>query len=141
MKTEDGELIFPFRNNAEGFTRTSLIWFDAENGQTHTLADLGREWVKQLYGMQGNYLYYEGQYGIVKWDVVSGTRQLVFRFTENGVSSSYQTMLFLHIWSAFGEMKYRSLRTKVTNSRSLCRPQMISVIMLRQEWPGGTGTP
>lgn len=138
VKTEDGELIFPFRNHAEGFTRTSLIWFDVENGRTQTLADLGREWVKQLYGMQGNYLYYEGQYGIVKWDVVSGTRQLVFRFTENGVSSSYQTMLLLRegevpILRAYGTISGEEYDWLVILSEEpVERPDAIRVVSLTE---------
>lgn len=98
MKTAEGELIFPVHSNENGSTHTRLVWFDVEAGQPRILADLNREWVKQLYGMQGNYLYYEGQSGIVRWDVVSGIRQLVFRFAENGVFDSshiYSTMLLL----------------------------------------------
>lgn len=98
MKTADGELIFPIHSIEDGSTHTQLVWFDVEAGQMRFLADLEREWVKQLYGMQDNYIYYEGQSGIVRWDIVSGSRQLVFQFVENGVFDStyfYPTMLLL----------------------------------------------
>lgn len=93
MKTEEGELIFPIQNNEERSTR--LVWFDVDACQVRILADLKREWVKQLYGMQGNYLYYEGQSGIIRWNVSSGIRQLVFRFDENGIYKIYHTMLVM----------------------------------------------
>lgn len=98
MKTTEGDLIFPINSFQDGSNHTKLVWFDAESGQPRILAKLEQEWVKQLYGMQDNYLYYEGQNGIVKWDVFSGDRQLVFRFAENGVFDSahiYPTMLLL----------------------------------------------
>lgn len=98
VKTETGDLIFLILNNEEGYTKTRLVWFDVETVQARTLADLGRERVQQLYGMQGSYLYYEDEDGIVRWDVVSGNRQLVFRFAENGVFDVFQhysTMLLL----------------------------------------------
>ena len=91
MKTAGGELIFPIWSNREGMSR--LVWFDLETNQPSILAELKGEQIKQLYGMQGNLLYYEGRSGIIRWDVVSGTRQLVFRFDENGVSNLYDTML------------------------------------------------
>lgn len=93
LKTEEGELIFYIHDNDKDSTR--LVWFNIETGKACFLAELEREWIKQLYGIQGNYLYYEGQNGIVRWDVASGTRQLVFRFDENGINKIYQTMLVL----------------------------------------------
>lgn len=95
MRTEEGELIFPIERKDGGFAYWSLAWFNLDDGEFHTLADLDREWVKQLYGMQGNDLYYEGQYGIVKWNVVSGERRLVFRFDENGITGVTDFMLVL----------------------------------------------
>lgn len=93
MKTVEGDLIFPVWSNSEQSTR--LVWFDLASGQQHILTVLQGEWVKQLYGMQNNYLYYENRNGLVRWDVASGTRQLVFRFEENGVSNLFNTMLVM----------------------------------------------
>ena len=93
MKTAEGELIYPVWSNRDQATR--LVWFDLSAGQEYLLAELSGEWVKQLYGMQGNDLYYENRTGIVRWDVASGTRQLVFRFEENGVSNLFHTMLVM----------------------------------------------
>lgn len=93
MKTAEGELIYPVWSNRDQATR--LIWFDLAAGQERILAELQGEWVKQLYGMQGNNLYYENRKGIVRWNVASGTRQLVFRLEENGVSNLFNTMLVM----------------------------------------------
>ncbi len=85
MKTEDGELIFTLHGENE-----RICMFDLESGQLRVLAKLEDEFVGQLYGMQGQYLYYEGSDGIVRWDVVSGTRQLVLDFVRNGIASRGQ---------------------------------------------------
>lgn len=93
MKTPEGELIFPVYNREDGKTR--LVWYNVEDGQPHTLATVTEKDFKQLYGMQGNNLYYENEKGIVMWDVESGKRQLILSFLENGVHRSYDTMLVL----------------------------------------------
>lgn len=93
MKTQGGDLVFPIHSREDGHIR--MIWFNAEEGQAHTLADIEERGFKQLYGMQGNTLYYENDKGIVKWDVESGKRQLIFSFMENGVPRIYDTMLVL----------------------------------------------
>lgn len=93
MKTQDGELIFSIFNMD---TRSSkLVWFDVKEEQVHTVAALEDDYVKQLYGMVGNDLYYENGFGIVKWDVESGIRKLIFRYDSNGIDDAYQSMLVL----------------------------------------------
>lgn len=93
VKTPEGELIFPVCSREDGCTR--MIWFSVEDGQPHILASVPDKGFVQLYGMQGNVLYYENDRGIVRWDVESGERQLIFSFSENGVSRIYDTMLVL----------------------------------------------
>lgn len=93
VKTPEGELIFPVSSREDGCTR--MIWFSVEDGQSHILASIPDNGFVQLYGMQGNALYYENDGGIVRWDVESGERQLIFSFSENGVSRIYNTMLVL----------------------------------------------
>lgn len=109
MKTAEGELIFCIWSNE---TRCdSLVWFDVKNKQAHTLATLEGELIIQLYGMQGNDLYYQNRLGIVKWDIATGIRQLVFRLDENGIDNGFQTMMvmredrppMLRIWGDFNE--------------------------------------
>lgn len=93
MKTAGGELIFSILNNEK--RNTSIVWFDVQNKQVQTLAILEGEFIRQLYGMQGNDLYYENYLGIVKWDIASGSRQLVFPFDENGIDNNFQTMMVM----------------------------------------------
>ena len=93
MKTAEGELVFSILNHEK--RNTNIVWYDVQNKQIQSLAVLEGEFIRQLYGMQGNDLYYENHLGIVKWDIASGSRQLVFRFDENGISDSFQTMMVM----------------------------------------------
>ena len=91
FRMPDGKLIFPVNNYAEYTAR--LVSFDPEEKKIHVLANLEKESIEQIYGMQGTELYYDSYEGIVKWDLVSGDRTLVFSFEENSVSNIYNTML------------------------------------------------
>lgn len=93
MQTQAGELIFPIYDSKS--KNTSLVWFNPENGEEKVLAELEQEYVRQLYGMQGNELYYEGTKGIVRWNIATGERKLVFRFDENSIKNIFDTMLIL----------------------------------------------
>lgn len=81
IMAEDGTLIFPLRKD-QG---TSLCWFDLEAGECRVLAEMEHEWVERLYAMQGQYLFYEGPLGLIRWDVATGARQLVLDYTINGI--------------------------------------------------------
>lgn len=91
FRTPEGNLIFPVNNHREKTAR--LVFFDSEEKEMHVLSELKEESIKQLDGMQGAELYYENHYGIVKWDLVSGDRTLVFSFEDNSVPWVYHTML------------------------------------------------
>ena len=137
MKTAEGELIFPVWSNE---TRsTSLVWFDVTKKQAHTLAVLEGEYVKQLYGMQGNELYYENGFGIVRWNVASGIRQQVFRFDQNGVNDSFGTMLVLRegqtpVLRLCGTINDETEDFLVTLSEEpVERPEAIRVVSLTEE--------
>lgn len=93
FRMEQGELVFPIYNNKEKSTK--IVWFDPENKDSHTLARLENDLGKQIYGIQGNDIYYESFDGIVKWNIVSGDRVLIYSFDGNGVSKIYNTMLVL----------------------------------------------
>lgn len=88
----EGELIFPVYLQQE--QSTYLIWLDTAARQVKTLAVL-EEQIEQVYGAQGNCVYYETREGIVSWDIVSGSRKQVFDFVQNGIGEVYQTMLVL----------------------------------------------
>lgn len=94
FRMPEGELVFPVRDRMEKSAR--LIWFDPQEGQMRVLASLEKESIEQVYGIQGNDLYYESfERGIVRWNIVTGERTLVFSFEENGVLRFYDTMLAL----------------------------------------------
>lgn len=93
FRTPEGNLIFPVNNRREKTAR--LVLFDSEEKEMRVLAKFDEESIKQLDGVQGTELYYENYYGIVKWDLVSGDRTLVFSFEENSVPRVYNTMLVL----------------------------------------------
>ncbi|MDE5893972.1 MAG: extracellular solute-binding protein [Acetatifactor sp.] len=90
-RTSGGELIFPVNDYENNTAR--LILFDSQEKKMCVLASLQEESIKQIYGMQGTALYYDSYDGIVKWDLASGNRSLVFSFKENSVSNIYNTML------------------------------------------------
>ncbi|MCM1568539.1 MAG: ABC transporter substrate-binding protein [Roseburia sp.] len=99
LRTQEGELIFPVYSSREKHTR--LVWFDWENNRIKEVALLENELPLDRYGssamlgMQGNSVYYKTAKGIVKWDVESGARKLVFDFRNNAVPETYNTMLVM----------------------------------------------
>ncbi len=93
LRIPTGELVFPIYNVAE--KSTEFVWFDLEEKKEVKLARLDKEILKQVYGISGDDMYYESAKGIVQWNIASGERQLVYDFTENGVSGKHQTeMIF-----------------------------------------------
>lgn len=93
LEMPTGELIFPIYNTAERTTR--MVWFDVEKKAVKSLVSFQKEAMKQVYGILDNTIYYESLRGIVTWNIVSGERQLIYNFTENGVSRVHNTMLLL----------------------------------------------
>ncbi len=92
MKTQEGELIFPAAGKETG---TRLLWLDLQSRQPHVLAELEGESITELFGMQGNELYYGTGDGIVRWNVESGVRTLIFDYSENGMSGLLNQKLLL----------------------------------------------
>lgn len=94
MRTESGELIFPVYDRKESCY--NFMWPDTETGKMHPLGTIIESThIRQLFGMQGNIIYYETSDGIVTWDIKSGKRTLAFCYRDNGITSDYQTMLVL----------------------------------------------
>lgn len=92
FRTPQGELIFPLYDRKDASTR--LVWLDPESKKLHVLATLEKESIAQVYGMQGTELYYASyDLGIVKWDIMSGERTLIFPFDEDAFSGAHETML------------------------------------------------
>ena len=93
MRTPDGELIYPVFDNENRVT--DLLWFEAGQNRVSSIAAVEGEFVGQLYGIQGDTVYYKSGLGLVRWDTVSGERQLVFRYDENGIEDGIGTALAL----------------------------------------------
>lgn len=51
--------------------------------------------IVKLYGLKQNNLYYEDEQGIVRWDIASGERKLIFIFNKNEVQDIYDKQLIL----------------------------------------------
>lgn len=92
LRTETGELIYPVYDMQK--KSYCFMWADVQTGEMKLLASFdSSNRIRQMYGMQGNNVYYEMNEGIVRWDVAAGKRTLVFRYQENGIGTGYQTML------------------------------------------------
>lgn len=92
VRTEGGELIFPVYDRQE--KRIRFFWFDAETSALREAAEMTEQDYRGSCGLWEKGLYYISSKGIVRWDIESGERALVFSYEDNGISSAYQTMLF-----------------------------------------------
>ena len=88
-----GELIFPVYNSEEKVCR--LVWFDTEQKKDHLISSFESYPIESVYGVQGSDIYYEAWEGIVKWNISSGERTLVYPFDQYCISRLYRTMLVL----------------------------------------------
>ncbi len=88
-----GELIFPIYNSEEKVCR--LVRLDTEQKKEHIVSSFESYPIESVYGVQGNDIYYEAWEGIVKWDISSGERTLVYAFDQDCISRRYRTMLVL----------------------------------------------
>lgn len=92
MKTDDGELFYPCYDSR--MKKTDILWVDTQNRKVEMLASIKGS-IVQLYGLKQNNLYYEDNQGIVKWDITSGERKLIFIFNENEIQDIYDKQLIL----------------------------------------------
>lgn len=92
VRTEEGELIFPVYDRQE--KRLRFFRFDAEASALREAGEMTEQDYRGSCGLWENGLYYISSKGIVRWDIESGERALVFSYEGNGVNSAYQTMLF-----------------------------------------------
>lgn len=90
-RTPEGELVFPINHSEE--KTAQLVLFDSAKKEMCVLNRLNNESIEQIYSIQETALYYDSYDGIVKWDLTSGNRTLIFSFKQNSVSRSYNTML------------------------------------------------
>lgn len=99
LRTSDGELIFPVYDYAEKCYE--FLWADITGRQLCCLGRMEASYpdIYQMYGMLGNDIYYRSRKteadGIVKWDVVSGRRELLFDLREAGLNTGYEILLAL----------------------------------------------
>lgn len=90
LRMPSGELLFPV-NNIEDQS-SQLVWFDPEQKKAQTISSFDST-IESVYGIQGNDVYYRKWDGIVRWNILSGDRTLVYRFSQN--ERLFRTMLVL----------------------------------------------
>lgn len=92
LRMETGEIVYSVYNFRE--RNYSFLWADTSTGK---MCDLGKlengDRIVKFYGMQGNSCYYQARDGIIRWNLKSGERNLCFSFQENGIPSSFDTMM------------------------------------------------
>lgn len=93
VRADTGDLIFPVYDRQTKMLRFFL--YDEETQTMKKMAELEKADYRQSYGLWGNELYYASARGIVRWNIGSGERKLVFSFEENGVSAVCRTMFWL----------------------------------------------
>ena len=91
LRMLSGELLFPIKNIED--QSSQLVLFDPEQKKTHTVSSFETYPINSVYGIQGSNVYYEAWEGIVRWNIVSGDRTLVYRFSQN--ERLFRTMLVL----------------------------------------------
>lgn len=97
--TPEGEWIIPVYDEEGEYYE--FLWADTETGELRCLTrmEASYPYIRQIYGMLGNDIYYRSQEAaedrIVRWDTGSGRRIQVFDLKAAGISSGYQTMLAL----------------------------------------------
>lgn len=98
LRTGEGDLIFPVWDSRN--RRMEYLWADTEAGEMRTLAveENGDNDIFQIYGMQGNDIYYNrSNREIIRWDVESGQRTKILDLPKNGLVAGVQIRM------AFGE--------------------------------------
>lgn len=91
LRMPSGELLFPIKNIED--QSSQLVWFDPEQKKTHTVSSFETYPINSVYGIQGSDVYYEAWEGVVRWNVATGDRTLVYRFSQN--DRLFRTMLVL----------------------------------------------
>lgn len=99
VRTPDGELIFPIYS--DGGKSYELFLADTSEKVFRSLGRMEAEkpYILQVYGMQGNVIYYRSQEGIedgiVSWDIETGRKVMLLEFRTAGIDVGYQTLLAL----------------------------------------------
>ncbi len=130
-----GEPVFPIYN--QDTKTTKLVWFDIEKKEKKVLASIEKDAMKQVYGIQGEDIYYESAKGIVKWNIRTGDRKLVYSFQDNGVAQIYNTMLVLREGKSPVFRMYGTVNGELEDwlvflsEREVERPDAIEVVSLQ----------
>lgn len=99
LRTPEGELILPVYDETEECYE--FLWVDTAEGELRSLARMETSYpcIEQMYGMLGDDIYYRSKAmsedGIVRWNIKSGRRVLVFDFQAAGLGTGYQITLAL----------------------------------------------
>lgn len=87
-----GRIFFPVYSRETG--DTTLLWKNEED-QWKELAKLEQSMVMNWYAMQDNQLFYAENDSLIKWDVLTGNREYLLNFKENGIAEYWNCMIRL----------------------------------------------
>lgn len=99
LLTPKGEFLFPVYNNSGKCYE--FLWADTAEKQLRPIIQIqaSRPDIVRIYGMLGDDIYYRSQDfeadRIVKWNVITGERDLVFDLRENGPGTGFDILMSL----------------------------------------------
>lgn len=82
--SDDGEFIYAVYNQEENVKQ--IKWYDEEAGRERVLGEIPAGEFRTLLGMRGADFYYTTMNELVRWNVVTGEREKIFPFTDNGIA-------------------------------------------------------
>lgn len=91
LRMPSGELLFPVNDRETGTFQ--LVWFNPEQKKVQTVSSFETTSEPSVCGIQGSDIYYKTGEGIVRWNVTSGARTMVYRFNQD--QRLFRTMLVL----------------------------------------------
>lgn len=81
--SDDGEFIYAVYNQEENIYQ--IKWYDEEVGKERVLGEIPIGEFRRLLGMCGVDLYYATLSELVCWNVLTGERENIFSFADNGI--------------------------------------------------------
>lgn len=86
IHSDDGMLVFPKVNNEQGTVQ--LVWYDVDAKQECVLCEFSSLDYKKILAMRGYHIYYCLGEKLVKWNVISGEREVFLSLKDNGIHAN-----------------------------------------------------
>lgn len=83
LRCDSGEVLFV----TEQEKGQSFLWLSAEDGQQKSFFAENEAFVRKWYGLWENYVFYATDAELVRWDIETGNREILFRFAEYEISA------------------------------------------------------